>query len=518
MTALEFGLVPGFKLGPAIVLGLTLVLFVAVGITSRARSEEEFWVAGRDVGPLSNGMALASNWISVGSFLGLAGLIYLQGFGALAFVVGWTGGYVLLLVLMASQLQRFGRFTAADLVAERFDSRLVRSITATVTVVIAIVYSVAQYQGIGLVFGWIFGLGYSESVVLGAIVVLGYVLLSGMLGVTRNQIVQYVILALAFLLPLFFVANRAGYFPLLPQLGYGVAVNEIGSDPVTAWYDPLFVAPFAHRSAFGWIALTFTLMVGTMGLPHVITRFYTVGTERGARWSVVWGLLFIGVIYWAAPAYAAFARVFQVGARPSDAVADLVVIGTTALAGLPAWFSGFLAAGAIAAAFATTAGLLSVGAAAVSHDLYHSVFRREASPDERMFVARVATATLGLVIMVVALRPPGLVAEVVGAAFALAADTLFPVLVLGIWWRRATREGAVAGLAAGLALWSISAWGGWYGGIGWIEKWLPTDGHSLLAVPVVFVVVAAVSLLTRPTPGVDVFMRRVHGASRGVGQ
>lgn len=516
MSAVDFGLVPGFKLGPAIVLGLTLVLFIAVGIASRARSEEEFWVARRDVGPVSNGMALASNWISVGSFLGLAGLIYLQGFGALAYVVGWSGGYVLLLVLMASQLQRFGRFTTADLVAERFQSTLVRSITAVVTIVIAIVYSVAQYQGIGLVFGWIFGLGYTESVVLGSIVVLGYVVLSGMLGVTRNQVVQYVILAVAFTLPLFFVANRAGYFPLIPHLGYGTVVHEIGTDPTAAWYDPLFVAPFAHRTAFGWISLAFTLMVGTMGLPHVITRFYTVGTERGARWSVVWGLLFIGVIYWAAPAYASFARVFQAGARPSESVADLTVIGATALAGLPAWFAGFLAAGAIAAAFATTAGLLSAGAGAVSHDLYHNVFRPDAGPGERMLVARVATAALGLAIMVLALRPPGLLAEVVGGAFALAADTLFPVIVLGIWWRRATREGAVAGLVTGLALWSFSAWGGWYGGIGWIERWLPVEGHSLLVAPVVFIVVAAVSLVTRPTSGVGPFLDRIHGGPFGV--
>ena len=513
MSSIEFGLEPGFKLGPAIVLALSLILFVVVGLSSRARSEEEFWVAGRDVGPVSNGMALAANWISVGSFLGLAGLIYLQGFGALAYVVGWTGGYVLLLVLMASQLQRFGRFTTADLVAERFDSTIVRSLTAVITIGIAVVYSVAQYQGIGLVFGWIFGLDYTESVVLGAIVVLGYVLLSGMLGVTRNQIVQYVILAIAFLLPLSFVANRAGYFPLIPQFGYGAAIDEIGNHPSSAWYDPLFVAPFAHRSAFGWISLTFTLMLGTMGLPHVITRFYTVGTERGARWSVVWGLLFIAVIYWAAPAYAAFARVFQLGAQPSESVADLVIIAATQLAGLPDWFAGFLAAGAIAAAFATTAGLLSAGAGAVSHDVYHNVFRPEAGPEERMVVARVATAGLGLVIMVLALRRPGLLVEVVGGAFALAADTLFPVIVVGIWWRRATREGAVAGLVTGLTLWSLSAWGGWYGGVGWIDRWLPIEGHSLLVVPLVFLVVAGVSLVTKPSADADAFLARIHGVS-----
>lgn len=517
MSPLEFGLEAGFKLGPAMVLAFTLLVFVAVGVTSRARSEEEFWVAGRDVGPVSNGMALASNWISVGSFLGLAGLIYLQGFGALAFVVGWSGGYVLLLVLMASQLQRFGRFTTADLVAERFDSRLLRAATAAVTVGIAVVYSVAQYQGIGLVFGWIFGLEYAESVVLGTVVVLGYVLLSGMLGVTRNQVVQYVILALAFLVPLFFVANRAGYFPLVPQLGYGSALHEIGNDPGVSWYDPSFVAPFAHRGAFQWASIAFTLMVGTMGLPHVITRFYTVGSERGARWSVVWGLVFISLIYWAAPAYAAFARVLQAGARPSESVADLIVIGTTSLAGLPEWFAGLLAAGAIAAAFATTAGLLSAGAGAVSHDLYHNVFRSDAGPEERMVVARVATAVLGLVIMIVALRPPGLVAEVVGAAFALAADTLFPVIVLGIWWRRATREGAAAGLLAGLALWSLSAWGGWYGGVAWIERWFSVEGHSLLAVPVVFLVIAVVSVFTRPSPGVAAFYDRIHGLSAEAG-
>ncbi len=512
IDSLPVELATGFKLGPAIIVGLSLVLFVVVGITSRVGSEEGFWVADRGIGPVPNGMALASNWISVASFLGMAGMIYLHGFSSLSFVIGWTGGYAVFLVLLAAQIQRFGKYTAVDLIGDRYDSATVWVLGALVTIVIAFVYSVAQYQGIGLIIAWIFGLDYAISTLVGAAIVTGYVILSGMLGVIRNQVVQYLLLIIPFLVPLFFIANRAGYLPLVPQLGYGQALGEMAHDAGRAWYDPTFTAPFAGGSAYTFIAVAFTLMMGTLGLPHVINRFYTVRNERDARWSVVWGLLFISALYWAAPAYAVLARVLQGGAQPTAEHADLVTITAGHLAQLPAWFVGLIGAGAIAAGFSTTAGLLSSGAAAISHDLFFRVLRPSAKPRQRIQIARLTTGVLGLAIMVSALQPPALIAEVVGSAFSLAAATICPVLVLGVWWGRVTRQAATAGMVTGLALWVFTSWGDWYGHVEWVRHWAPAGASALVTLPVVIAVMVVVTLLTRaPGEEVQALLRRLHG-------
>lgn len=513
----EFGLETGFKLVPAIILATILILFIVVGLMSRVKSVDEYWVAGRGIGPIANGAAVASNWMSAASFLGMAGVVYLQGYGYMSYVVGWTGGYTVLSLLMASQIRRYGKFTATDFVGDRYYSQVARTIAAVVTILIAFTYSVAQYKGIGMVFEWIFGLSYNGSVVLGAGVVIIYVMIAGMLGVSRNQVVQYVILIIAFLLPLFFIANQLDYFAVIPQLGYGSAVWEIGHAADASYYDPTYAAPFATRSAFNFIAITFTMMMGTMGLPHVMARFYTTPNERDARWSVAWGLFFISLLYWSSPVYASFARVLQEGAMPASDVADVIVVSSASMAGLPEWFVGFLAAGAIAAAFSTTSGLLTSGAAAVSHDLYFRVFKPSASHEERLWAGRIGTVVLGILIIFVALNPPALIAQIVGAAFALAGNTFFPLMIIGIWWGRASKEGGVAGMLVGLGIWLFSVWGDYWADIGWVQSWIPASASSLIAVPIVFIVVIVVSLMTPPPPReIRALLREVHGGEREV--
>src|SRR5680860_1421791 len=432
----EFGLETGFKLIPAIILAAILILFIVVGILSRVKSVEDYWVAGRGIGPIANGAAVASNWMSAASFLGMAGVVYLQGYGFLSYVIGWTGGYTVLSLLMASQIRRYGKFTATDFVGDRYYSQVARTVAAIVTILIAFTYSVAQYKGIGMVFEWVFGLSYNGSVILGAGVVIAYVMIAGMLGVSRNQVV-----------------------------------------------------------------------------PYVIARFYTTPNERDARWSVAWGLFFIGLLYWSSPVYASFARVLQEGAMPSSDVADVIVVSSASMAGLPEWFVGFLAAGAIAAAFSTTSGLLTSGAAAFSHDLYFRVFKPSASHEERLWAGRIGTLILGILIIFVALNPPALIAQIVGAAFALAGNTFFPLMVIGIWWGRASKEGGIAGMLVGLGIWLFSVWGDYYAGIDWIQTWIPASASSLIAVPIVFIVVILVSMWTPPPPReVRALLREVHGS------
>ena len=258
------------RTGPALILAATLLLFVLVGILTRVRNLEEYWVAGRRIGPVSSGMAIASNWMSAASFLGMAGLLYLQGYFGLAYVLGWCGGYVLLLVLMAAQIRNYGKFTAPDFIGDRYYSTTARFLAAIITLVISFVYAVGQYKGIGEMFKWIFGMDYKLSIITGTIVVLSYVLLSGMMGVVRNQQVQYIVLITAFLLPLFFIAKKLGFFYFVPQVGYGEAVAQLQET------QPQFVLPWGDVGIYQWIALCFTLMVGTAGLPHVIQRFYLV--------------------------------------------------------------------------------------------------------------------------------------------------------------------------------------------------------------------------------------------------
>jgi cation/acetate symporter len=500
------------QLLPLFIVAAVLAAFVFSGLRHKARPGSEYGIGGRYTGRVGGGAAIASNWTSAASFLGMAGLIYLHGYYALAYVIGWTGGYVLLLVLMAEQIRRFGKYTAPEFVGARYDSPAARLISAGISITISIIYCTAQFKGIGIVFGWLFGVEYRTGVIIGAIILVSYIVLCGMLGVTRSQQFQYFVIITAFILPIMYLAYRFGYFWILPQFGYGAAIDELATK-----FHIDIAAPFAGGSLFQWTALCFTLMVGTAGLPHVLSRFYVVPNVRDARWSVAWGLFFIALIYWSAPAYAVFARLLEAraGTIPDPAtarqMADSIVLTTALRGGVPTWLIGILAAGAVSAAFFTTAGLLMTGAASFSHDIFAGFINPKVSDGRKMAVAKTATLVLAGVVLLLALNPPGLIAEITAMAFALAGNTIFPVFLLGIWWGRTNRHGAIAGMLTGIAVTCATPLFGT--AVPTVARLLPVTSSALFGAPFVIVVMIVVSLLT-PPPSEE--MRRfladeVHG-------
>jgi len=453
-----------FKLGPAIILIILLATFILVGIFNRAKDTSTYWAAGRKISPVGAGMAIASNWMSAASFLGMAAIMYGSGYHGLSYVVGWTGGYVLLLILMAGQIRRYGKYTAADFIGDRYYSTGLRGFGAGLAIFISFSYCVGQFAGIGLMFKWILGIDYAWAVIIGASVVLTYTLISGMLGVTKNMQIQYVIIIISFIVPLFILAHKFGYLFWLPQAGYGAVVSDIvngiapGKGITAIGHDfailpsPEFAMPWdpaTGQTAFQWIAICFSLMIGTAGLPHVIQRFYVVPRARDARWSVVWGLFFICILYWSAPVYSAFGKILSANPDVGKLAKDAIVVYTAQLGDVFPLIVGLLAAGAISAAFSTVSGLLVAGASAFSHDLYFRIINPEATERKQMLMARIGTILMAATVAIVALLKLGLIAQLVAVAFSLAGCTIFPLFLLGIWWSGSNRTGAWAGLIAG---------------------------------------------------------------------
>lgn len=453
-----------FKIGPAIILIILLVVFIMVGIFNRAKDTSTYWAAGRKISPVGAGMAIASNWMSAASFLGMAAIMYGSGYHGLSYVVGWTGGYVLLLILMAGQIRRYGKYTAADFIGDRYYSKGLRGFGAGLAIFISFSYCVGQFAGIGLMFKWILGIDYTWAVIIGASVVLCYTLISGMLGVTKNMQIQYVIIIISFLIPLFILAYKFGYFYWLPQVGYGAAITDVvegiapGKGITALGHDfailpsPEFAMPWdpaTGQTAFQWIAICFSLMIGTAGLPHVIQRFYVVPRAKDARWSVVWGLFFICILYWSAPVYSVFGKVLSSNPEVGKLAKDAIVVYTAQLGDVYPLIVGFLAAGAVSAAFSTVSGLLVAGASAFSHDLYYRVINPDASEKVQMLMARLGTILMAAGVAIIALLNLGLIAQLVAVAFSLAGCTIFPLFLLGIWWSGSNRTGAWAGLIAG---------------------------------------------------------------------
>jgi cation/acetate symporter len=485
----------------AIVAGL-FALFIISGMRRGSRKMSDYALGGVYTGRIGIGAAIASNWMSAASFLGLAGMFYLKGYYAMAFVVGWTGGYVLLLVLMATQIRRFGKFSASDFVGFRYESDTARTLAAFILIIITIIYSAAQFRGIALLVSWLFGIAYIPAVLAGALLLVSFVVVSGALGVTRNQQFQYFVLIFTFILPLMFLTRKLGYFWILPQFGYGAAIGDLHKLGF-AWSEP-----FLNTTLFQWLALCFTLMFGTAGLPHVLSRFYAVPGIRDARWGVVWGLFFIALIYWSAPAYGVLARLFEVRNNiPFNAgdgqAADMVVLSAASLAGLPVWVIGLLAAGGMSAAFSASAALLLSGAASFSYDIYPRLIRSNATESDKIFVAKGFFLVMAAIVTALTLKPWGMIAEIAAFAFALAGNTIFPAFLLGIWWSRANSAGVISGMLTGVVITFTPLILG--DALPMLSRLFPVTSSAFVGAPLVLIVMVVVSKLTAP-PSED--MRR----------
>lgn len=463
----------------------TFALYIGIALYNKAKATSDFYVAGRGVPPIFNGMAIGADWMSAASFIGMAGTIMLLGYDGLAYIMGWTGGYLLLTFLLAPQLRKYGRYTVPEFIGDRFNSHTARIIAAVCTIIISFTYSIGQLSGSGVVIGRLFEIDAKLGTMIGVVLIAFYAAFGGMKGITWTQVAQYIILILAYLIPVIFMSLQITNNPL-PWLSYGELVGKMGELDRELGISEYF-APFTNGTKWQFLALMFTLMAGTAGLPHVIVRFYTVSTMKAARWSGAWALLFIGLLYLSAPAYAAFSRFIlmtkvagskitelpawtktwvdtgklQLADGNGDGVLqwneliisnDIVVMATPEIANLGIFVIGLVAAGAMAAALSTAGGLMIAISSSFAHDIYYRVLKPDATEKTRLNVARISIVVATLLAGIIALNPPGAITQIVAWAFALATGTFFPALVLGVWWKRSNSQGVIAGLLVGLAV------------------------------------------------------------------
>lgn len=476
---------------------VTFALYIGIAIYNKAKETSEFYVAGRGVPPIFNGMAIGADWMSAASFIGMAGTIMLLGYDGLAYIMGWTGGYLLLTFLLAPQLRKYGRYTVPEFIGDRFDSHTARVIAALCTIIISFTYSIGQLSGSGVVIGRLFEIDAKLGTMIGVVLIAFYAAFGGMKGITWTQVAQYVILIIAYLIPVIFMALQLTGNPM-PWISYGELVGKMGELDRELGISEYF-APFTNGTKWQFLALMFTLMAGTAGLPHVIVRFYTVSTMKAARWSGAWALLFIGLLYLTAPAYAAFSRFIlmtqvagskitelpawtktwvdtgklQVADGNGDGVLqwneliisnDIVVMATPEIANLGLFVIGLVAAGAMAAALSTAGGLMIAISSAFAHDIFYRVLKPNSTEKTRLSVARWSIVIATLLAGLIALNPPGAITQIVAWAFALATGTFFPALVLGVWWKRSNSQGVIAGLLVGLGVTLAYIFAAKYGG------------------------------------------------------
>ncbi|NVK48600.1 MAG: cation acetate symporter [Cyclobacteriaceae bacterium] len=476
-----------------ILVGLTFALYIGIAIWSRAGSTKEFYVAGGGVSPLANGMATAADWMSAASFISMAGLIAFAGYDGSVYLMGWTGGYVLLALLLAPYLRKFGKFTVPDFVGDRYYSNTARVVAVICALFISFVYVAGQMRGVGIVFSRYLEVPIEWGVVIGMIIVFFYAVLGGMKGITYTQVAQYCVLIFAYMVPAIFISMQLTGNPI-PQLGFGGEV-EAGVpllDKLDGVLDELGFAAYTdgRKSMTDMFMITLALMVGTAGLPHVIVRFFTVPRVKDARLSAGYALVFIAILYTTAPAVAAFGiynainstsekpiselptwvqtwentNLIQVDDKNGDGLVqylpdpnqnelqidkDIMVLASPEIAELPNWVVGLVAAGAMAAALSTAAGLLLVISTSVSRDLFKT-FKPEISEKKELLIARIAAAGAVVLAGYFGVNPPGFVAQVVAFAFGLAAASFFPVILLGIFSSRINKEGAIFGMLVGL--------------------------------------------------------------------
>ncbi len=485
-----------------ILVALSFGLYIAIAVITRVRNTRGFYVAGHGVPAVFNGMATAADWMSAASFISMAGMISYMGYKGSVYLLGWTGGYVLLALLLAPYLRKFGKFTVPDFVGDRYYSNIARGVAIFCAIFVSFTYVAGQMRGVGVVFSRFLEVEVNTGVIIGMVIVFLYATMGGMKGITWTQVAQYLVLIVAYIVPAVAISWQLTGQPI-PQFGFGgtIAGGEHAGVKLLQAIDqihrdlglPEYTAAYGEvgPSMFNMIAITLALMAGTAGLPHVIIRFYTVRTVHAARWSAFWAILFIGMLYTTAPAIAAFARVNLVETlhevpyeeRPAwfqnweqtgliefndkngDGIMvfnadpeiseitvdrDIIVLANPEIAKLPAWIVGLVAAGGLAAALSTAAGLLLVISSSISHDLIKRILRPSMSEKEELFAARVAAGIAVVIAGYFGINPPGFVAQVVAFAFGLAASSFFPIIVLGIFSTRTTREGAIAGMLTGI--------------------------------------------------------------------
>ncbi|WP_374605446.1 sodium:solute symporter family protein [Arenimonas sp.] len=521
----------------------TIGLYAMIGIMSRTAETDEYYVAGRRVPALYNGMATGADWMSAASFIGMAGTLYAQGYDGLAFVMGWTGGYVLVALFLAPYLRKFGQYTIPDFLGTRYGGNLPRTIGIICAITASFTYVIAQIYGAGIITSRFLGIDLATGVWVGLVGVLVCSLLGGMRAVTWTQVAQYIVLIIAYLVPVVWLSIKVTGNPV-PQLAYGEVLQQISvleqQLGVTAGHS----TPFVKTDIVNFMALTFCLMVGTAALPHILMRFFTTPSVKEARKSVGWSLFFIFLLYFTAPAYAAFAKLevysnvigqsiatlpawvaswTQVGlVSVCDATnaaatikgcvangngdgilqlaelmlnADAIVLATPEIAGLPYVVAGLVAAGGLAAALSTADGLLLTISNALSHDVYYKMVNPNASAKKRLTVARVLLLGVAAIAAFAASNAPATILSIVAWAFSIAAASFFPALVLGIFWKRANKAGAVAGMLVGFGLTlfylvNVKFLGmtPWFG--------IKDVSAGIFGIPLGFITIWAVSLMT----------------------
>jgi len=486
-----------------VIVGLTFTLYIGIAIWARASSTKEFYIAGGGINPVANGMATAADWMSAASFISMAGLIAFMGYGGSVFLMGWTGGYVILALLLAPYLRKYGKYTVPEFIGDRYYSNIARIVAVICLIVCSVTYVIGQMKGIGVAFSRFLEVDYDVGLLVGMGIVFFYAVLGGMKGITYTQIAQYCVLIFAFTVPAIFISLNLTGNPV-PQLGLGSTM--VGSDTYLLDKLDLILTDIGFKeyttntriSTLNMFAYTLSLMIGTAGLPHVIIRFFTVKKVSDARVSAGWALVFIAVLYTTAPAVAAMARLNLVNTiepsvgenlvydeRPEwfrnwektgllgfedkngdgkiqytndesnemvKVDQDIIVLANPEIAKLPNWVIALVAAGGLAAALSTAAGLLLAIASAISHDLLKGVFRPNISERQELNASRIAMAGAVLLAGYLGFNPPDFAAGTVALAFGLAAASIFPALMMGIFSRRMNKEGAIAGMLAGLTV------------------------------------------------------------------
>lgn len=481
-----------------ILVGASFALYIGIAIWARAGSTNEFYVAGGGVPPIANGMATAADWMSAASFISMAGLISFLGYDGSVYLMGWTGGYVLLALCLAPYLRKFGKFTVPDFIGDRYYSQTARTIAVICAIFVSFTYVAGQMRGVGVVFSRFLEVPVNIGIVIGMFIVFFYAVLGGMKGITYTQVAQYCVLIFAFMVPAFFISMlMTGN--VIPQLGFGGTVEGGGYllDKLDGLSTELGFAQYTEGSKpmVDVFFITAALMVGTAGLPHVIVRFFTVPSVAGARRSAGWALIFIAILYTTAPAVAAFARVNMIntingedsaGTLYSEAPSwisnwettgliswddkngdgrmfyaadernemtidrDIMVLANPEIAELPNWVVALVAAGGVAAALSTAAGLLLVISTSISHDLLKRNLMPNITDKQELLFARMAAAVAVVCAGYLGINPPGFVAQVVAFAFGLAASSFFPAIILGIFHKRMNKEGALSGMVVGI--------------------------------------------------------------------